>query len=167
MYEVSYVFNYRDIITKIKKISERILVTGFFLVSIKFLKFKGEAARNSCVINVCFLSLPFCRSYLAVFLSMYIAIFLSIYLSIYLPFSQLNHASELNPLFPVGSLNNGRLFNQATAMTRFYAKPMLLIEFDDKKPFSLQGKYYISNDLQSADIVARLQLLTLHFPKLR
>ena len=52
-------------------------------------------------------------------------------------------------------------------MTRFYAKPMLLIEFDDKKPFSLQGKYYISNDLQSADIVARLQLLTLHFPKLR
>ena len=83
MYEVSYVFNYRDIITKIKKMSERILVTGFFLVSIKFLKFKGEAARNSCVINVCFLSLPFCRSYLAVFLSMYIAIFLSISL----PFS--------------------------------------------------------------------------------
>jgi len=67
----------------------------------------------------------------------------------------------------IGSLNNGRLYSQATSMTRFYQKPMLLIEFDDKKPFSLQGKYYISNDLQSADIVARLQLLTLHFPKLR
>ena len=44
---------------------------------------------------------------------------------------------------------------------------MLLIEFDDKKPFSLQGKYYLSKDLQSSDIVAKLQLLTLHFPKLR
>jgi DNA excision repair protein ERCC-4 len=27
----------------------------------------------------------------------------------------------------VGSLNSGRLYSQATAMTRFYAKPMLLI----------------------------------------
>ena len=44
---------------------------------------------------------------------------------------------------------------------------MLLIEFDDKKPFSLQGKYYLSKDLQSSDIVAKLQLLTMHFPKLR
>jgi len=67
----------------------------------------------------------------------------------------------------IGSLNNGRLYNQATAMVRYYAKPMLLIEFDDKKPFSLQGKYYLSKDLQSSDIVAKLQLLTLHFPKLR
>ena len=34
--------------------------------------------------------------------------------------------------FPLstGSLNSGRLYNQATAMSRFYAKPMLLIEFD-------------------------------------
>ena len=59
------------------------------------------------------------------------------------------------------------MYNQATAMTRFYNSPMLLIEFDDKKPFSLQGKYYLSKDLQSSDIVAKLQLLTLHFPKLR
>ena len=67
----------------------------------------------------------------------------------------------------LGSLGCGRLYNQATAMTRFYNSPMLLIEFDDKKPFSLQGKYYLSKDLQSSDIVAKLQLLTLHFPKLR
>ena len=66
-----------------------------------------------------------------------------------------------------GSLNSGRLYNQATAMTRFYAKPMLLIEFDEKKPFALQGKFYLSKDLESSDLVARLQLLTLHFPKLR
>ena len=39
----------------------------------------------------------------------------------------------------IGSLQNGRLYNQATAMTRFYAKPMLLIEFDSNKPFALQA----------------------------
>ena len=44
---------------------------------------------------------------------------------------------------------------------------MLLIEFDSNKPFSLQGKYYMSRDVQSSDLVARLQLLTMHFPKLR
>jgi len=67
----------------------------------------------------------------------------------------------------IGSLNSGRLYNQATSMTRFYTKPMLLIEFDSNKPFSLQGKYYMSRDVQSSDLVARLQLLTMHFPKLR
>lgn len=67
----------------------------------------------------------------------------------------------------IGSLQNGRLFNQATSMTRFYAKPMLLIEFDQNKPFALQGKYYMSRDIGSSDITARLQLLTIHFPKLR
>lgn len=44
---------------------------------------------------------------------------------------------------------------------------MLLIEFDSGKPFALQGKYYLSRDIASTDITARLQLLTLHFPKLR
>ena len=67
----------------------------------------------------------------------------------------------------IGSLQGGRLFNQATSMTRFYAKPMLLIEFDQNKPFALQGKYYLSRDIASTDITARLQLLTIHFPKLR
>ena len=67
----------------------------------------------------------------------------------------------------IGSLQGGRLYNQATSMTRFYAKPMLLIEFDQSKPFALQGKYYLSKDIASTDITARLQLLTIHFPKLR
>ena len=65
----------------------------------------------------------------------------------------------------IGSLQSGRLYNQATAMTRFYTKPMLLIEFDHDKPFALQGKYYLSRDVASTDLVARLQLLTIHFPK--
>lgn len=38
----------------------------------------------------------------------------------------------------IQSLNSGRLYNQALAMTRHYAKPMLLIEFDKDKPFDLQ-----------------------------
>merc|ERR1719381_28540 len=52
-------------------------------------------------------------------------------------------------------------------MTRFYTKPMLLIEFDANKPFALQGKYYLSRDVASSDLTSRLQLLTMHFPKLR
>lgn len=112
----------------------------------------------------------------------------------------------------IGSLNSGRLYQQALAMTRYYAKPMLLIEFDQNKPFDLQvpialpygytmpssearsvaqcaacvpsylitsicilsyararlqGRYYLSKDLQSTDITSKLQLLTLHFPKLK
>ena len=38
----------------------------------------------------------------------------------------------------IGSLNSGRLYNQALSMTRHYAKPILLIEFDHNKPFHLQ-----------------------------
>ena len=52
----------------------------------------------------------------------------------------------------IGSLANGRLYNQATSMSRFYSRPMLLIEFDTNKPFSLQGKYYMSRDVQSSDL---------------
>lgn len=38
----------------------------------------------------------------------------------------------------IGSLNSGRLYNQAQAMTRYYKRPILLIEFDQNKPFYLQ-----------------------------
>ncbi|KAF4523777.1 hypothetical protein B566_EDAN009009 [Ephemera danica] len=67
----------------------------------------------------------------------------------------------------IGSLQSGRLYQQATAMTRHYAKPVLLIEFDQNKPFQLQGKFYVSTDIASKDAMERLQLLTIHFPKLR
>ena len=42
----------------------------------------------------------------------------------------------------IGSLNSGRLYNQAQAMTRYYKRPMLLIEFDENKPFYLQVNPY-------------------------
>lgn len=67
----------------------------------------------------------------------------------------------------IGSLNSGRLYNQAIAMTRYYAKPMLLIEFDENKPFCFQGNYYVSKDMKSSEITAKLQLLTIHFPRLK
>ncbi|XP_047494472.1 DNA repair endonuclease XPF-like [Penaeus chinensis] len=69
----------------------------------------------------------------------------------------------------IGSLNSGRLYNQAQAMTRYYKKPILLIEFDQNKSFHLQGRFFLSSDASSSakDIAAKLQLLTLHFPHLR
>lgn len=38
----------------------------------------------------------------------------------------------------IGSLNNGRLYNQCVSMCRYYERPVLLIEFDPNKPFALQ-----------------------------
>ncbi|GAB0086899.1 DNA repair endonuclease XPF [Sergentomyia squamirostris] len=68
----------------------------------------------------------------------------------------------------IGSLNSGRLYNQCVQMVRNYAVPILLIEFDQNRPFYLQDRYMISNDtVSNSDIKQKLQLLTLHFPKLR
>ena len=63
----------------------------------------------------------------------------------------------------IGSLNSGRLYNQATSMSRFYSNPMLLIEFDTNKPFSLQGKYYMSRDVQSSDLSESPSQCLTHF----
>jgi hypothetical protein len=38
----------------------------------------------------------------------------------------------------IGSLKSGRLYHQALMMCRHYVKPILLIEFDQNKPFDLQ-----------------------------
>ncbi|XP_059178554.1 DNA repair endonuclease XPF-like isoform X2 [Physella acuta] len=67
----------------------------------------------------------------------------------------------------IGSLNNGRLYQQALSMSRFYKKPMLLIEFDANKPFALQTKSAVSGEVSLQDITSKLAMLTMHFPKLR
>ncbi|XP_058116302.1 DNA repair endonuclease XPF [Anopheles ziemanni] len=77
----------------------------------------------------------------------------------------------------IGSLNSGRLYNQCVQMTRYYAKPILLIEFDQNKPFHFQRYFMVSGSggggssssagSYNEDIMAKLQLLTIHFPKLR
>ncbi|CAG4971833.1 unnamed protein product [Parnassius apollo] len=67
----------------------------------------------------------------------------------------------------IGSLNSGRLYTQCTQMCRNYSRPILLIEFDQNKPFNLQGNLVVSTDLSGADIRQKLQLLTIHFPRLK
>ncbi|GLD98642.1 hypothetical protein PINS_up007359 [Pythium insidiosum] len=66
-----------------------------------------------------------------------------------------------------GSLNSGRLFNQAENMGRFYELPVLLIEFSQGKAFSLQDASELGSEISATNIVSKLTLLVLHFPQLR
>jgi DNA excision repair protein ERCC-4 len=67
----------------------------------------------------------------------------------------------------VGSFASGRLFQQAEKMTRFYKLAILLIEFDEHRPFGLQSVSSIGQDIVAGSITSKLVLLTLHFPTLR
>ncbi|XP_043945344.1 DNA repair endonuclease XPF [Protopterus annectens] len=67
----------------------------------------------------------------------------------------------------IGSLNNGRLYTQCISMCRYYKRPILLIEFDPSKPFSLTSRGFIHQEISVNDITSKLTLLTLHFPRLR
>ncbi|CAG5910668.1 unnamed protein product [Menidia menidia] len=67
----------------------------------------------------------------------------------------------------IGSLQSGRLYTQCLSMTRYYRKPVLLIEFDPAKPFSLVARSDFRNEISSSDVSSKLTLLTLHFPRLR
>lgn len=70
------------------------------------------------------------------------------------------------------SLQSGRLYSQCKMMLRHYKKAFLLIEFDQKRSFSMKGKYWSSdrNDtsIQSEyNIMSKLILLCVHFPRLK
>ena len=69
------------------------------------------------------------------------------------------------------SLKNGRLFNQAETMLQHYKHPMLLIEFDQNKSFTLDPFADHTTTLSTAanpsDLQSRLVLLTLAFPRLK
>ncbi|NXK96246.1 XPF endonuclease, partial [Formicarius rufipectus] len=67
----------------------------------------------------------------------------------------------------ISSLNNGRLYSQCVSMCRYYKRPVLLIEFDPNKPFSLIPRGSLHEEISSNDVTSKLTLLTLHFPKLR
>ncbi|KAK9768075.1 DNA repair protein RAD16, variant 2 [Basidiobolus ranarum] len=67
----------------------------------------------------------------------------------------------------IGSLNSGRLYTQAEAMSVHYKVPILLIEFDESKSFSLQALGDMKSDIGLNDLSSKLVLLTIHFPKLR
>ena len=66
-----------------------------------------------------------------------------------------------------GSLNSGRLFQQAEKMSKFYRRPCLLIEFDEFKSFSFFHPDELPQSIVPTHIVSKLSLLFLHFPQLR
>eukprot|EP00347_Sterkiella_histriomuscorum_P024144 403332158 len=69
------------------------------------------------------------------------------------------------------SFKSGRLLNQITNMARFYKKPMLLIEFEESIPFKLTDKNVFDStaggEVNPANIISKISLLTLHFPTLQ
>jgi DNA excision repair protein ERCC-4 len=73
----------------------------------------------------------------------------------------------------IGSFANGRLFNQVESMMEHYKSPMLLIEFDQNKSFTLEPFSDLSapsttSGLTSApDLQAKIVMLTLAFPRLK
>ncbi|EFZ01255.1 ERCC4 domain protein [Metarhizium robertsii] len=74
----------------------------------------------------------------------------------------------------ISSFKDGRLYTQAETMFQHYKSPMLLIEFDQNKSFTLEPFADLSGSLSSvaptnvsSDLQSKLVLLTLAFPKLR
>lgn len=66
-----------------------------------------------------------------------------------------------------GSLQSGRLYQQAESMCKYYPISILLIEFDGEKAFALQSAAELGEDIQPGHIMSRLVLLCLHHPRLR
>lgn len=69
----------------------------------------------------------------------------------------------------ISSFKDGRLYSQAEAMLAGYQEPVLLVEFEQDKSFSLEPftDLYTTTAATQSDLQAKLVLLTLHFPKLR
>jgi len=75
----------------------------------------------------------------------------------------------------IQSFANGRLFNQVESMMEHYKHPMLLIEFDQNKSFTLEpftdfstGSAASANaSATTPDLQSKLVMLTLAFPRLR
>eukprot|EP01083_Nonionella_stella_P078573 215107_1 len=61
------------------------------------------------------------------------------------------------------SMMHGRLYDQILQMVRYYEHAILLIEFDEKKPFSLQNVKDIPSQINLANIISKLVILTKHF----
>ncbi|KAI1392289.1 DNA repair protein [Hypoxylon trugodes] len=74
----------------------------------------------------------------------------------------------------ISSFKDGRLYTQAETMFQHYKNPVLLIEFDQNKSFTLEPFADLSGNLKSvnpnevpSDLQSKIVLLTLAFPKLR
>ncbi|RCI14127.1 hypothetical protein L249_8272 [Ophiocordyceps polyrhachis-furcata BCC 54312] len=73
----------------------------------------------------------------------------------------------------ISSLRDGRLYSQAEAMFQHYSDPLLLIEFEENRAFTLEpfadlsGTGAAATTAAGSDLQAKLVLLTLAFPRLR
>ncbi|KAI8990055.1 hypothetical protein BDB01DRAFT_756085 [Pilobolus umbonatus] len=67
----------------------------------------------------------------------------------------------------IQSFSSGRLYTQCESMSAYYKIPILLIEFDQNRSFSLQNESDIRENIRANDLSSKLVLLTLAFPKLR
>jgi DNA excision repair protein ERCC-4 len=75
----------------------------------------------------------------------------------------------------ISSFKDGRLYSQCETMFQHYKNPMLLIEFDQNKSFTLEPFADLSGSISSVsaanaganDLQSKIVLLTLAFPKLR
>lgn len=74
----------------------------------------------------------------------------------------------------IGSFSNGRLYNQVEAMMEHYKSPMLLIEFDQNKSFTLEPFSDLSAPANTSglsatapDLQSKIVILTLAFPRLK
>ncbi|ORY12296.1 hypothetical protein BCR34DRAFT_482753 [Clohesyomyces aquaticus] len=73
----------------------------------------------------------------------------------------------------IGSFSNGRLYNQVESMMEHYKSPMLLIEFDQNKSFTLEPFSDLSVPTTTAglavapDLQGKIVMLTLAFPRLK
>ncbi|KAK4162052.1 hypothetical protein QBC43DRAFT_322799 [Cladorrhinum sp. PSN259] len=75
----------------------------------------------------------------------------------------------------ISSFSNGRLYSQCESMFQHYKNPVLLIEFDQNKSFTLEPFADLSGSVSSIsaanaganDLQSKIVLLTLAFPKLR
>ena len=64
-----------------------------------------------------------------------------------------------------GSFKSGRLVTQVENMLKYYPVVILLIEFSESKSFSLQDPSQIRSEISASNIVSKMTLLALHFPK--
>ncbi|KAI9786464.1 MAG: hypothetical protein M1839_006924 [Geoglossum umbratile] len=67
----------------------------------------------------------------------------------------------------ISSFKDGRLYSQAETMGLHYKNPMLLIEFDQNKSFTLEPFADLSGSTTQQDLQSKLVLLTLAFPRLK
>lgn len=67
----------------------------------------------------------------------------------------------------ISSFNSGRLYTQCETMSLHYKEPIVLIEFDQNKSFSLTAISDVKTEVSMTDLSSKLVLLTLAFPRVR